>query len=238
MRKSAAEQPVAERWLFFAFWILTAVGVTLAAWSAFAWTMAGPNQRIDWKPSPPPTATEIDETLAALPGPTFWFGPSVRGKRLSSVEQDYGDGDWSRVSFTYGTFCEQPSRGSGLSCTDQGTVSTSNRRPSSLSTARASCWLRIGRAWLIDCPGQYANWYGPRLLTGKRVVRFDVPVAGAGDRIAIRPWRESIGLLEEYGHPERGAAALPATARVTAWEFGRLGPAARQALPSELRPTG
>lgn len=100
----------------------------------------------DSKPGPPSTPRQIAAVKQASYGfPVYWFGPSFRGRKLRNA----GNGRGS-VTFTYG----EPACDPGSGCTDPYVVQTTlHRDPATDTTMEDTCWIRVGKAWLLGCDG-------------------------------------------------------------------------------------
>jgi hypothetical protein len=118
------------------------------------------------RPPPEPTAKDVERLVAETRVPAYWYGPSIRGHKLSAIyEKDRG-----RVGFSYGEVSCDP----GSGCSSLGGVTTARRdftKVGSNEETGPDCWSRFGRAvvLLYGCePGGYPHEID--ILTGRLAI--------------------------------------------------------------------
>lgn len=216
MRVSARQQ------LGLALVCVVLLGIALLS---VPWFSSGDPSRSPDAESPtprPPTASQIAQNQRTVLSPSFWFGPSGNGAKLSSLNVEAGG---SSVEFRYGERCVQTD--SAEDCTTKASVTNEPRsRSARWLTALPACWKPYGQAWVLDCREPF------RLYTGDRVISFFWESTG-NEPYSI-PWRRGVEKLQRF---DQDGAVVPRAARFTCRELQHLPRTHKTAIPAAIRPT-
>jgi hypothetical protein len=161
----------------------------------------------DDEPPPPPSAQDLERIRQHATPPVFWLGLRYRGQTITRAARVRG----GTASFSYGKpYC---SAGSGCSYN----ISVATQRNRAPITDGEICWRRLGRAWLLGCPG----YEEAEVLTGEVLVYVDATEPGpiqvaralkrldAGGRSAALAKPRRFTCEEARSFPRRFRARLP-----------------------------
>jgi hypothetical protein len=164
------------------------------------------------EPPPRPSAQDLESIRQHAKPPVFWLGLRYRGQTVTRAEP-LRDGT---ASFSYG----EPSCSAGSGCIYN--ISVATQRDRAPITDGQICWRRLGRAWLLGCPG----YEEAEVLTGAVLV-----YVAAGEPGPIQVAR-ALKRMDAGGR----SAALAKPRRFTCEEARKFPRRFRARLPDALRP--